>query len=196
MGLEELVERIRKDTAREVSRIRAEAEKEAGRIEADAKAREDAQVRRGLESRRTQLEFDSRRKISSRESDLKRAFLDERETLLRDVLASLEMKLADLPAEEEKALLSSLVGGAKRQIATGRIRVSNRGRELLAGLLSGYKTEADESLNGGFVVESEDGLRSMDLTFAALVDAFWLKHRIDVARALVGEELSSGKISS
>jgi len=196
MAMEELLERIRRDMEREIGSIRDGGERAAAQIEDAARARESAMVKREMERCQTQFAFESKRRLSALKCDQNRQVLDERETMLSTVLEKLEEQVAALPAAEEKKLLVSVLKKSTKEIAQGRIRLNSRTKEMLATEAKGFTVETDDSLSGGFLLLTESGDRVLDCTYPALMDLFWEKHRIDVARVLVGEELASGKLIS
>jgi vacuolar-type H+-ATPase subunit E/Vma4 len=196
MPLKELVERIRKDTARESAAIRAAAEKEAREIAEAARAREETLFQREIERKRTQFEFESRRKLSAKKSEQQREFLEEREVLLRGVRESLEDRLASLPTDEEKEMLEHLLRLASAVIPAGRIQLPARNRELLGDhALAAYEAAVDDTLVGGFILTDPAGERILDCTYAALAERFWVKQRIAIARALLGEAMQRKEAS-
>ncbi len=196
MAMEELLERIQRDMEREVASIREDGERNAAQIEEAARAKESAAVKREMERCRSQFAFESKRKLSALKCDQNRQALDERETMLQAVLLKLEEQIAALPAAEEKSMLQKILKKSLKDIPHGTIRLNTRTKEIIAAEIKTLKVETDDSLAGGFLLISESGEKVLDCTYPALVDLFWEKHRIDVARVLVGEELASGKLIS
>ena len=189
MPIDNLLERIQGDTARETAKIAAAAETEAAAIEKAAAAREESLYRQAVERNKALSEFEARKTVSTRETQLRREFLDERETLVKAVLDGLEDRLAALPASEESKLLADLLAHGATVISGGTITLSARTKELMNGRLAGWTVRLDEQVANGFLLASADGTRVADLTYPALVDTFWIARRIDVAAALFGPAL-------
>jgi len=190
MSLDQIIEQVRADTEAEVGRIRAEAEAKAGAVAGEAAARGEALFRRELEALGAQLGFAALRERATREIEIRRSLLQERELLLDEVRKRFERHLAGLPPAEEKALLAGLLACARRVLPEGVPVVSRRGRELLGADAAG--AEIDESV-AGLRWRSADGRRVVDLTLDSLARGFWSERRVAVAGELFGAAAEIGE---
>jgi vacuolar-type H+-ATPase subunit E/Vma4 len=190
--MENLAERIRSDTRKEVQNIGHEAEMRASALESATKARAEELYAREVAALRGRLAMAASGECSSRDSELRREFLRERESLLDGLRSGLENWLATLPAEEEKRLLAELLEMARREIADGTVELSAKTRRLI-GEAAGLQFKVDDSLSGGFRLGSSDGRRMADMTYASLVRDFWERRRAEAAAALFEDAGGDGK---
>lgn len=187
MPLGELIERIRRETEAETASIRETAAREAAEIAAGACAREESLLARELGQLRAQLEFETRRRVSAREGELKRERLDEREILLGDVRARLEKRLAALKPAEEREMLAGLLRKAAGLIPAGTLAMPAHTEAALAQLPAGYAAAPGDELPGGFVLTAKDGDKVLDCAYDTLAKDFWNRRRVEIARALLGD---------
>lgn len=157
MALKNLIDTIEADAARETKAIRAKAETEAAGIEAEAKARGEALYRREEDALRTRLSFGARRERSTREIEVKRALLHEREILLGEVRRKFETWLGSLPPAADKDLHAGFLAKAKALLPDGAVTLSPRTKEILGGALKGVACEPDDAMVGGLRCVSTDG---------------------------------------
>lgn len=192
MALQNMLERIRADTEKEVKAILGEAEAKAVQAETAAKTRIEELYRRESEALRSRLTSAEVRKLSAREIELRHNVLIEREGLLSEARRRLEKWLRALSPERETELLAGFMAKAKALVPKGTVVASARTKKLLGRSADGLDFEADENIEAGFRVRSSDGRRVVDLTLASVVADFWERERADVAGDLFGDAMASG----
>ncbi len=188
MSMERLAERIRADAEREVRAIREEGERRAQALEAETLDRAEKLHRREAEALRERLQAAAGSECSSREIELRRAELREREALLDELRAGLETWLEALPPAQEKTLLAGMLAGARAVVAAGRLEAPARCRELL-GAQPGLEAGEAGFPGGGFRLLSPDGRKVVDMTYRALAGDFWERRRAEIAAELFGDAL-------
>jgi len=192
VALQNMLERIRADTEKEVKAILGEAEAKAVQAETAAKTRIEELYRRESEALRSRLTSAEVRKLSAREIELRHNVLIEREGLLSEARRRLEKWLRALSPERETELLAGFMAKAKALVPKGTVVASARTKKLLGRSADGLDFEADENIEAGFRVRSSDGRRVVDLTLASVVADFWERERADVAGDLFGDAMASG----
>ena len=192
MALQNMLERIRADTDKEVKAILGEAEAKASQAETAANTRREELYRREFEALRSRLISAETRKQSAREIELRHKVLIDREGLLSEARRRLEKWLRSLPPEQESRLLSGFMAQVKELMPKGTVIASARTRKLLGRSLEGFDFVADENIEAGFRVRSSDERRVVDLTFESVIADFWERERADVAGDLFGDAMSGG----
>jgi vacuolar-type H+-ATPase subunit E/Vma4 len=187
--MERLAERIRADAEREVRAIGEEAERRAQAIEAETRERAEKLHRREAEALRERLKAAAGSERSSKEIELRRAELREREALLDELRSGLELWLEALPPAQEQALLAGALARARAAVPAGGLEAPARCRELL-GPQPGLEAAEAGFPGGGFRLRSPDGRKVVDMTYRALARDFWERRRAEIAAELFGEALS------
>ncbi len=104
------------------------------------------------------------------ELEARKTALQAQKEVLDEVFARAGDRLQDLGAD--KALLVALVQRHQQEVAEGVIRTNARDAAILRRLV---KTEVQDDLDciGGFVIESRDGRRRIDLTYETFLGDLW-----------------------
>jgi vacuolar-type H+-ATPase subunit E/Vma4 len=161
MGLEQVIGEVRRDGDTRAQAILDNARREAQAYEQQrlAQAAKDAAA---LSSQ-----------VASRaESEARKAILAAESALRAGLRATVLKALADLPAMSREAHLKVLVAQAQKVIPAGKVWGNAQDTTFLHTQKT-YKHAGQAPIAGGIIVESEDGMNRLDLSYETLLDEAW-----------------------
>ncbi|MCA1819668.1 MAG: V-type ATP synthase subunit E family protein [Thermoplasmatota archaeon] len=181
MSLEAVIGEVRRDGDARAQAVVAAARKEAQAIldaaRQQAKAVESARMAAAeKESRALASQAASRAESGSRKS-----ILAAEAELRAELKATSLAGLGELPAKTREKHLKSLLAKAHGIIPEGHVWGASQDTAFLAANKT-YKHAGSLPVAGGIVVESEDGMNRLDLTYETLLDESWR----DVLKAEAG----------
>ncbi len=170
MSLDKVVEEILDRGKREADEILASADQERERMLSEVRKRAEELTR----DRERQAEADATRQ---RQRETARAELEARKTALRaqkEVLDEVFRRASEVVEGRgaDKELLVALVQRHQAEIADGVVRSNKRDAEVLRRLVKA-EVHADLDCVGGFVIESSDDSRRIDLTYETFLADLW-----------------------
>lgn len=172
MGLTEVIAEVRRDGETKASAIVADARREAAGILDAAKAQAKAYESARLEAASRESTQIASQSASRGESEARKAILATEAGLREQLRAKLLAGFADLPAKTREKHLAALLKQAQGIIPKGHVWGSAQDTAYLAANKA-YKHAGSEPIAGGIIVESEDGLNRIDLTYETLLDDAW-----------------------
>ncbi|MDI3475655.1 MAG: V/A-type H+/Na+-transporting ATPase subunit [Thermococcaceae archaeon] len=201
-GAELIIQEIQREAEQKIQYLLSEAREEAEKIKEEARKRAEARAEWILRKAQTQADVEKQRIIANARLEVRKKRLELQEELIREVLAALRDRLAELPEEEYFETLVSLGAEAVRELNMDELVVRSNERTL--GLLKSHsrkfrsrlaeksgrkvKIKWGDPVNtiGGLVVESVDGSVRVDNTFEARMERFESELRASIAKALFG----------
>ena len=193
MGLETVVEDIRADARARADELRKEADERAAEIvaaaEQDAESiREDAETaaERRIAQEREQA-------LSSAKLEAKQERLRARRTVLEDVRADVEERLAALEGDRRRELTAALLDAAAAEFDdadTAEVYSRPADADLVEDLLAehhGFERAGDVDCLGGVIVESEDAQLRVNNTFDSVIEIVWEDRLKDISDRLFEE---------
>jgi V/A-type H+-transporting ATPase subunit E len=153
--VQEILDSARQERERMLSEVRTRGEEVLKKREAEAQ--EQASRERIMETARAELEA---RKIA----------LQAQKEVLDEVLERARERLRALGSNEE--LLKGLVEKNRDEIARGVVLCNKRDLPILRKLVNG-EVRGELDCIGGFVIESRDGSRRVDLTYETFLEGLW-----------------------
>ncbi len=179
MGLEAVVGEIQEKGRREAETIRQEGEREVTQILSTAQARV-----AGMKEAADREVSDSIKKIIDQESSaahlvVKRETLNAEKELLDEVFRSTLASLAQLPESFHREALKKLLAQSGSEIKSGKVFCARRDIPLVQQLigenpaLKGYRFGGEREIEGGIIVESDDGTVTIDLSYRTFLDRVW-----------------------
>ncbi|MFH1708816.1 MAG: V-type ATP synthase subunit E [Planctomycetota bacterium] len=192
MPLKDLVARIRDDMARDVRAIEEDGRLKTAAIETAAAARRTALFKREADALRARLSFAALRERATREIEIRRSLLKNREILFDEVTRRFEHWLRGLPAADEKILIEGCLARGRKVVPAGTARLAPRAWDILGGKVVGFVVERDAALAGGLRLVTADGHKAADLSYTALAAEFWERVRPEVTRNIFGADCDIG----
>lgn len=185
MSLERLVEEILDLGERESQEILASAQEQRERMLADVRARTESLMKDKESQAEEQASRERLREMARAELESKRMVLQAQREVLDQVLKEAREGLRNSAPHEE--LLKVLVKAHTEEISDGIILCTKEEAPVLRRLV---EAEVKDELDGigGFIIESRDGSRRVNLTFETLLDDLWEEVVKEVADILLGEE--------
>jgi len=182
MGLEQVIEGIKRQGQQEASAIVDAARAEAKSLLDEARSRAAATKASREAVLKTEAESLRRRELAAAELEAKkRRLLAERE-VLQKVRAEVEARIAKLPIAERERHLRTLYDRAN--VPNGRVYVREEDRPLAQRM--GLPVVGTFQGLGGILVESADGSTTEDLRYENLLDDAWQGSLHEVAEYLFG----------
>jgi len=172
MSLEQVIVDVRRDGDARAQAIVAAARKEAQGILDAARA----QAKSLEQARMAQAEKESAavtsQAASRAESEARKAVLAAEAQLRSELKATVTKGLGDLPAKTREKHLKTLVAKAHGIIPKGTVWGASQDTAVLTGQKT-YKHGGSLPIAGGIVVESEDGMNRLDLSYETILDEAW-----------------------
>lgn len=186
MTAEKILERIKKDSEKEIKQILKEAEKQATLIIEDAKKEAKHEAEKILSDGKQQAENISKIITSKANQDMQREIMNAREKIIDECFIKAHHELSTLSGTQYKNLVKKLIeNGCNKLNGQCYISVSRDiDREIATSM--GLKVMGTIESSGGILIKSQDGRITLDYTFDGI-----LKRKKDEIRRKVGKLLFS-----
>lgn len=192
MGLEAVIEEIRGKGQNEADVIRKGAQSEVTKILESARDRV-ATINKSTEDEmERQTAHLISQDISAAHLVAKRELLNTQKSLLDEVYGMTLTKILAMPESFHKEAFRSLLLKAKQEILAGTVYCAEGHTELLKTLVSedkeftGYKLGDAAGIEGGVIIESDDGHLKIDYTYRTFLNAVWETGLKDASDILFG----------
>jgi vacuolar-type H+-ATPase subunit E/Vma4 len=172
MGLDQVIGDVRRDGEERAQRILQDARGQAAAIldaaRAQAKAYETARLAQAAKDAAA-----ASAQIASRaESEARKAVLAAEAGLRGQLRTALLAGFSELPQKTREAHLKAIVAKAQKIIPGGRVWGAEQDAAFLRAQKA-YKHAGSEAIAGGIIVESDDGMNRLDLSYETLLDEAW-----------------------
>jgi len=192
MGLEVVIEEIRAKGQREAELIRQEGQQEATQILKDAQERAE-KIKLDAESElEKQISHLMNQEISAANLVVKRLQLNTQKELLDQVYQNALSSISRLPEDFHRKALKTMLQKAEKEIPRGIVHCNERDMPALKQILAqdpglkGYSTGKTQKIEGGVIVESEDGELQLDYSYRTFLDQVWETGLKDASAILFG----------
>lgn len=185
MSLDKVVDEILSRGRREAEAIVESADAERKRMLSEEREEGETLLEEKERQAEAQAERERQREVARAELEAKRIGLQAQREVLDEVLQRAKERLVDAGSRER--LTRALVEAHRDEIADGVVLCRPGDVALLQRLVKG-EVRGELGGIGGFVVESHDGSRRLDLTFDTLLDDLWEDVVRDVAALFWKEE--------
>jgi V/A-type H+-transporting ATPase subunit G/H len=186
MTAEKIIERIKKDSEKEIKEILEEAEKQASSIINDAKKEAEQESKKILSDGKQQGENIKKIMLSKASQDAKREIMNAREKIIEECFTKAHHKLSTLNEVEYKKIITKLMEDGCKKLEGQCNIVISRGIERKIAKNMGLKITGTVETAGGIIIKSGDGRITLDHTFDGI-----LKRKKDEIRRKVGRLLFS-----
>ena len=186
MTAEKIIERIKKDSEKEIKEILKEAEKQATQIINDSKKEAEKEAKKILQDGEKQSENIKKIQISKASQDAKRNIMNAREKIIDNCFTKAHHELSTLSETAYKRVVTKLMeDGLKKLGGQCNVIVSrSNDREIARNM--GLEVIGTVEKSGGVILRSIDGKITLDNTFDGV-----LKRKKDEIRRKVGTVLFS-----
>ncbi|XRP97368.1 V-type proton ATPase subunit E [Methanocaldococcus sp. 16A] len=202
MGVDKIKSKILEDAKAEANKIIAQAEEEKAKIL--EKAREEAEKRKAeiLKKGEKEAEMTKSRIISEAKLEAKKKLLEAKEEIMDKAIEKLKEELVKLPEQPEyKDKLINLIRDGAVSLGGGElvVRLNKRDMEIIDDATLWYLEKEVENMTkkvtvlkkgepvditGGCIIETIDGLKSLDNSLEAIFN-----RNLNVIRARITEKL-------
>jgi vacuolar-type H+-ATPase subunit E/Vma4 len=172
MGLEQVIGEVRRDGDARAQAILESARQEAKRILDQARQQAQAYEAQRMAAAAKDAAALSAQVASRAESEARKAVLAAESELRTELRAALLKALAGLPAKQREAHLKALIAQAQKVIPAGKVWGNAQDTTPLHSQKA-YTHAGQAPVAGGIVVESEDGMNRLDLSYETLLDEAW-----------------------
>lgn len=170
MSLDKVVEEILERGRREAQEILDSAKRERERLLSEVRSRGEELLRKREEEARELATRERTMGMARAELESKKIALQAQKEVLDEVLSRAKERLRNMGSNER--LLRELVEKNRDEIAAGVALCNQRDLPVLKKLVSG-EVRGDLDCIGGFVIESKDGSRRVDLTYETFLEDLW-----------------------
>ncbi|MFQ6013179.1 MAG: V-type ATP synthase subunit E family protein [Thermoplasmata archaeon] len=181
MSLERMIEEIRQQGQREAEEIIEAARQERERMLAEVRARGEELLGERSHQAEDQAAREEVRETARAELEARKALLQAQKEVLDEVREAARARLRKL--DSNARLLETLVAQNRGDLEGALIRCHKRDVKTLRRLL-GRGVKGDLDIVGGFVIESPDGDRRIDLTYDTFLEGLWEETVREVANIL------------
>jgi V/A-type H+-transporting ATPase subunit E len=192
MGLDVVIEEIRAKGQREAGEIRLEGQNEGTQILKAAQEKAE-KIKMDVESDvEKQISHLMNQEISAANLVVKRLQLNTQKELLDQVYQNALSSISRLPEDFHREALKLVLGKAVKEIPRGIVHCNERDMPALKQLLAqdpglkGYSTGKTQKIEGGVIVESEDGELQIDYSYATFLEQVWETGLKDASAILFG----------
>jgi len=172
MGLEQVIGEVRRDGDARAQGILDRARRDASTLLDQARQQAAAYEQQRLAQAGKDAAAVAAQVASRAESEARKAVLAAESELRAELRAALLKALADLPVKQREAHLKALVAQAQKVIPAGKAWGNAQDTTYLH-TQKAYKHAGSVANAGGLIVESEDGMNRLDLSYETLLDEAW-----------------------
>ncbi|MFH1100696.1 MAG: V-type ATP synthase subunit E family protein [Methanobacteriota archaeon] len=184
MSAEKIIEKIRKDTEKEVHSIITDAEKQADVTITTAKKDAEQEAKHILARGKTQSENIKKILLSKAGQDAKKEQLQIKETIIEDCFHQAMKHLAQLQGEHYTTFILNLLKTSKKHLGENQRILVSRDSDRVIAQQEGVIVEGTVNASGGIILKSADGKISIDYTFEGI-----MKRKKDDIRIHIGKQL-------
>lgn len=191
MGLEAVIAEIQEKGRAEAKVIKDDADNQV-RAFLDAAQQKSADIRTVAKE---EIEKTVSHLITQEEAAggliVKREVLNTQKELLDEVYQKTLHQIGDFGVDLHKKIIFSLLQMAKSEIPTGRVSCNARDEPALKEILgqsaySNYSFGSVIPIDGGIIIESNDGLLKMDYSYRTFLNTVWESGLKDASDILFG----------
>ena len=186
MTAEKIIERIKKDSEKEINQILKDAENQATNIINNAKKEAEQDSKRILSEGKQQGENIKKIMISRANQDAKREIMNAREKIIEECFSKAHHKLTTLNETDYKKMVKKLIENGCDKLEGKCNIVISRSRDRKIAESMDLKVIGHVETSGGIIIKSSDGKVTLDHTFDGI-----LIRKKDEIRRKVGRLLFS-----
>jgi vacuolar-type H+-ATPase subunit E/Vma4 len=172
MGLEQVIGEVRRDGDTRAQAIVDNARREAKLILDQARQQAAAYEASRMAQATKDAAAITAQVASRAESEARKVLLASESDRRAEMRAAVLKGMADLPTKSREAHLKALVAQAQKVIPAGKVWGAAADTTFLH-TQKAYKHAGAAPIAGGIVVESEDGMNRLDLSYETLLDEAW-----------------------
>ena len=184
MTAEKIIERIKKDSEKEIQAILEEAERQASGIIKDA--------RKEAEHEYEKMIFDGERHgenlkkilVSKASQEAKREAMKEREKIIEECFTTAYQKLLDISGKKYKKIVTNLTEKGLKNLSRGCFAIVSKDEDKEIAKNLGLKIAGKVDASGGIILKSDDRQITLDNTFDGILERKKDRIRVKVGKLL------------
>ncbi|HJJ26568.1 MAG TPA: V-type ATP synthase subunit E family protein [Methanocorpusculum sp.] len=191
MGLEAVVDEIKRKGDAKAAAVKAEADSQAKTIVSEANLRAQEIKLNAEKDAAVLAERIEVREVASANLVVKRDLLNAQKELLEKVYAGAEDAIAQLPAKTSEKAIKELLKEAAGQIKKGEVFANAKDQKAVEAALelktlSGFTFGGAIDILGGVIVKSADGQITLDYSYKTFMNDVWESSLKDASEILFG----------
>ena len=191
MGLEAVVDEIKRKGDAKAAAVKAEADSQAKTIVSEANLRAQEIKLNAEKDAAVLAERIEVRELASANLVVKRDLLNAQKELLEKVYAGAEDAIAQLPAKTSEKAIKELLKEAAGQIKKVEVFANAKDQKAVEAALelktlSGFTFGGTIDIIGGVIVKSADGLITLDYSYKTFMNDVWESSLKDASEILFG----------
>ena len=184
MTIEKIIERINKDSEKEVQSILEESERQAAIIIRDAKKEAESEYEKIIADGKRLGENLKKILFSKASQDAKREAMKSREEIIEKCFTKAYQKLSELSGKEYKKIVTNLTEKGMEKLNGDCLAIVSKDedKEIVRNL--GLNATGNVDASGGIILKSGDGQITLDNTFDGILERKKDRIRIKVGKLL------------
>ncbi|UCD14530.1 MAG: V-type ATP synthase subunit E [Thermoplasmatales archaeon] len=184
MTAEKIIERIKKDSEKEIKQMLKEAENQASSIINDAKKEAEQESKKILSDGKQQSENVKKIILSKVNQEAKREIMNVREKIIEECFTKAHHKLSTLDEAEYKKIVTKLMDDGRKKLEGKCDIVVSRNIDRKIAENKGLNVIGRVETAGGIIIKSSDGRITLDHTFDGILKRKKYEIRRKVGRLL------------
>lgn len=187
MTLENLIQRIKRESENEINSIIREAEEKARKIVEKGRNEGKNEANRIRNKAIKDAERTKEKILAAARRKAKMEITNAKEDLIQLCFERMKEKLANMDKKEYIKLVNGMAKKAIKEIKNGYIISTRKEDEEISKKLKMEIKEKKKGI-GGIIIKSKDGSKEIDLTFDFIIERKKDEIRISIAKKLFGEK--------
>ena len=184
MTAEKIIERIKKDSEKEIQLIIEEAEQQASGIIKDAKKEAEHECEKVIADGKRHGENLKKILVSKAGQDAKREAMKAKEKIIEECFTKAYQKLSGFSGEEYKKIVTNLTEKGLKKLSGECFAIVSKDEDKEIAKNLGLKVTGNVDASGGIVLKSTDGQITLDNTFDGILERKKDKIRVKVGKLL------------
>ena len=184
MTAEKIIERIKKDSEKEIQAILEETERQASGIIKDAKKEAEHEYEKMIADGKRHGENLKKILVSKASQDAKREAMKAREKIIEECFTKAYQKLSKLSGKEYKKIVTNLTKKGLKKFSGGCLAIVSKDEDKEIAKNLGLKLTGNVDASGGIILKSGDGQITLDNTFDGILERKKDRIRIKVGKLL------------
>ena len=184
MSIEKIIEKINKDSEKEIQKIHKEAEQQADTLITTAKKEAEQQAQKLIILGKTQSENTKKIIISKTSQDAKRELLKIKEDIIEDCFTQALHRLAQIQGEPYNKFLRQQLKNSKTKLGENNTILISRDADKTIAEQEKIPIKGTITASGGVIIKSADGKITIDTTFDGIMKRKKAEIRVHIGKQL------------
>jgi V/A-type H+-transporting ATPase subunit E len=189
MGIQQIIQRIEKESEEKADSIIASVEQEGAKIKEEALGEAKKKCLELEEANKHKCELVRNNILSLASHETRRELLLAKEALIKEAFDRAQQLFKQTDEEEYKQVLERLLKSGKKSVGKDCVVIPTKAKDRVFIQELGYEVAPENCKgSGGAILRSKDGSILIDNTYEGIIKRNWNGLRIKVANTLFSEE--------